>query len=143
MKIIEYYFCRGESFREDYGKLGELRSVVPDGVKFMALTATASPLTREGIIRSLFMNQPKLVYATPHKKNIVYVVKQKISLEEFVQMQILAVGRYMPRIIIFCKQYDQCLAMYSLFKLYLGPNFTNPCSAPDLSKYRLVDMYRG
>ena len=42
---------------------------MPDGVKFMALTATASPLTREGIIS---MNQPKLVYATPHKKNIKF-----------------------------------------------------------------------
>ena len=39
-------FHREGSFREDYGKLGELHSVVPDGVKYMALTATASPLTR-------------------------------------------------------------------------------------------------
>ena len=43
--------------------------------------------------------------------------------------------------IIFCKQYDQCSAMYLLFKQYLSPNFSIPCSAPDLSKYRLVDMY--
>ena len=35
----------------------------------MALTATASPLTRECIIRSLFMIQPKVVYVTPQKKN--------------------------------------------------------------------------
>lgn len=47
----------------------------------------------------------------------------------------------MPEMIIFCKQHDQCSAMYSLFKQYVGPNFTNPTSAPDLSKYRLVDMY--
>lgn len=117
---------------------------MPDGVKFMALTATASPLTRECIIRSLFMIQPKGVYVTPHKKNIVYFVKKKIGIEDFVRniaTLILAVGKYMPRMIIFCKQYDQCSAMYSLFKQYLGPDFTNPSSAPDLSKYRLVDMY--
>ena len=117
---------------------------MPDGVKFMALTATASPLTRECIIQSLFMVQPTVVYVTPQKKNVVYFVKQKIGLEEFVRYiatQILAVGRYMPRTIIFCKQYDQCSAMYSLFKQYLGPGFTNPTSAPDLAKYRLVDMY--
>ena len=127
-------FHREESFREDYGKLGELRSGVPDGVKFMALTATASPLTREYIIRSLFMVQPKLVYVTPQKKNIVYFVKQKTGLEEFVRhiaTQILAVGKYLPRMIIFCKQ---CSAMYSFFKQYLGPDFTNPSSAPDLLK---------
>ena len=85
MLFVKFLLCRGESFRQDYGKLGELRSVVPDGVKFMALTATASPLTREGIIQSLFISQPRLVYATPQKKNIIYIVKQKVGLEEFVQ----------------------------------------------------------
>ena len=47
----------------------------------------------------------------------------------------------MPRVIIFCKQYDQCSLMYRMFKYHLGPHFTIPSSAPDLSKYRLVDMY--
>ena len=31
--------------------------------------------------------------------------------------------------------------MYSMFKHYLGPNFTIPPNAPDLPKYRVVDMY--
>ena len=144
-KLLLYVIIhRGESFREDYAKLGELRSVVPNSVKFMALTATASPLTRECIIRSLFMVQPKIVYATPQKKNIMYSVKKKIGIEDFVReiaTQILAVGKYMPRMIVFCKQYDQCSAMYSLFKQHLGPNFTIPSSVPDLSKYRVVDMF--
>ena len=110
----------------------------------MALTATASPPTRVCIIKSLFMVQPKVVYITPQKKNIVYLVKQKIDLDDFVKhiaTQVLATGKYLPRMIIFCKQYDQCSVMYALFKQYLGPNFTSPPSAPDLSKYRLVDMY--
>ena len=32
--------------------------------------------------------------------------------------------------------------MFTLFKQYLGPNFTNPAGAPTtLSKYRVVDMF--
>ena len=72
---------------------------MPDGVKSMALTATASPLTRECIIQSLFMIQPKVVYVTPQKKNIVYFVQKQIGIEDFVRniaTQILAVGKYMP-----------------------------------------------
>ena len=31
--------------------------------------------------------------------------------------------------------------MYTLFQSILGANFTEPSGAPDLVKYRLVDMY--
>lgn len=51
------------------------------------------------------------------------------------------VGTKMPRMIIFCNKYDQCSAMYSLFKYYLESKFTSPPNSPDLIKYWLVDMY--
>ena len=139
-----YNLCRGESFREEYAKLGELRSIIPDKVNFMALTATASRATKERIFRSLCMLHPRIVYVTPQKKNIMYSVKKKEGMEDLVQsiaIQLVELGKNLPRVIIFCKQYDQCSAMYSMFKYYLGPHFTISPSAPDLSKYRVVDMY--
>ena len=137
-------FCRGDEFRPEYSKLGEVRSLIPPGVRFMALTATASKSSREHISRSLYMRRPALVYVPPQKKNIFYAMKAKMSMEELVHSlaeTLKCVGTAMPRIIIFCKKYDECSSMYAMFKFYLGKNFTSPPNSPDLTKYRLVDMY--
>ena len=110
----------------------------------MALTATASLTTRKIIFRSLGMFQPEIVYVSPQKKNMIYSVKKKENMENFVKeiaATLCTLGQHMPRMIIFCKQYDQCSSMYGLFKHYLGENFTIPSSAPDLAKFRVVDMY--
>ena len=50
-------------------------------------------------------------------------------------------GKCMPRMIVFCRQYDEYSAMYKLFRHYLGERFTIPHSAPHLAKHRVVDMY--
>ena len=47
----------------------------------------------------------------------------------------------MPRTIVFCRRYSECALMYSLFRNALETNFTEPPGAPNLVKYRLVDMY--
>ena len=114
-------FCRGDSFREEYSKLGELRSIVRDEVNFMALTATASRPTKECIFRSLSMLQPEMIYITPKKKNVMYSVKKKEGMEDIVKpiaSQLVELGKEMPRLTIFCKQYNQCSTMYHMFKYY-------------------------
>ena len=50
-------------------------------------------------------------------------------------------GVYYPRTIIFCKHYDQCSEVYHTFKSELRENSTFPQGAPNLAKYRIVDMY--
>ena len=40
--IIYYYFFRGGEFRQEYGQLAHIRSIVPDNTTFVALTATAT-----------------------------------------------------------------------------------------------------
>ena len=77
-------FFRGEDFRADYGHLGEVRSLLPTTVKVMALTATANQVSRTKTIESLRMETPKLIYKSPHKKNIFYCVRQKPAIEEVV-----------------------------------------------------------
>ena len=47
----------------------------------------------------------------------------------------------MPRTIIFSRRYVECAQIYGLFQQYLNENFTDPPGAPNLVKYRLVDMY--
>ena len=47
----------------------------------------------------------------------------------------------MPRTIIFCRRYVECARMYGLFEQYLSDSFTDPPGAPNIVRYRLVDMY--
>ena len=47
----------------------------------------------------------------------------------------------MGRIIVFCKQYTEVGLIYQFFKKTMKENFTEPIGAPDLSRYRLVEMF--
>jgi len=134
---------RGNSFRNDYKRLGDIRSLLPPLCKFMALTATASKSTRVQINCSLHMWNPKLVYMPP-QNNILYCVKETSTIDMIVKglcVPLRELSIQMPRIILFCKRYDQCSLLYRAFKVELGDSFTYPSGAPDLAKYRLVDMY--
>ena len=70
---------RGDDFRTDYGRIGELQAILPKCVHTMALMATATHLSCAKIIRSLRMNDPFLVYVSPHKKNIIYRIARNIG----------------------------------------------------------------
>lgn len=67
----------GDSFRRDFSTLGEVRSIIPDKVKVMALTATATKETRTCIIKSLNMQKPTIVSIPPVKDNIMYAIAKK------------------------------------------------------------------
>ena len=47
----------------------------------------------------------------------------------------------MPRVIIFCRRCEDCASIYDFFLSTLKHEFTEPISAPNVSKFRLVDMY--
>ena len=61
-------------FHCEYSQLGDIRSVIPDEVHVIALTATATIETRSIIIRSLNMVKPLVVSLHPGKSNISYSV---------------------------------------------------------------------
>ena len=112
----------------------------------MALTATATKSTRKEIIKSLDMQDPAIVSVSPMKSNIYYCVsnqeKPAVSKSFYPICEKLARKRVtMDRIIIFCRSYDEVTSIYYYFKHQLGTGFTEPCGAPDLTQYRLVDMY--
>ena len=61
---------RGETFRVAFSQLGTLRSVLPQKVNVMALTATATTKTRKIICRTLGMDNPVYVVDIPDRPNI-------------------------------------------------------------------------
>ena len=70
-------FDRGKKFRTEYSHLNEIRSIIPETVRVMALTATATNATRSFIIKSLSMQSPEAIYIPPIKNNIIYEVMEK------------------------------------------------------------------
>ena len=66
----------GHDFRQDYLLLNQLAEHFP-GVPRMALTATATPRTRDEIIHNLALNQPRLFVASFDRPNIRYSVAPK------------------------------------------------------------------
>ena len=47
----------------------------------------------------------------------------------------------MARVIVFCRQCEECAAVYEFFLSSLKEEFTEPVGAPNLARFRLVDMY--
>jgi superfamily II DNA helicase RecQ len=64
-----------QAFRPAYGRLGEFRAILPEGIPFLALSATFAPHIRQVVQRELIMspdhvtitlsiNRPNITYAT-------------------------------------------------------------------------------
>lgn len=90
------------------------------------------------------MINASLIYVSPHKKCIFYTVRHKPDVEDMVSTLAYTLKNLktaMPKTIIFCRRYNECAEIYSLFQQYLGEEFTEPPNAPDLVKYRVLDMY--
>ena len=84
-----FTFVRGQTgnagnvaFRKWYSFLNELRSLVSNGLPFMALTATASKHTKREIFRVVEFTTPHEIVESPDRRNIVYVCQQMDSGQE-------------------------------------------------------------
>ena len=138
-------FNRGDSFRRAFSRLSEVRSIIPNSVKLMALTATATKSTRYSICQILGMTEPSIVAVTPNRSNICYSVEKKegdteqtftVLVDEIREKRLA-----MSRVVIFCRSYEDVGHIYSFMKSSLGKEAVEPIGAPDVARFRLVDMF--
>ena len=144
MTILSAVYYRGETFRKDFARIGELRSIIPDGVNIMALTATASNSLRNGIMKTLGMRNAHVISISPNKRNIKYSVLNLETIDESfgpIADEIVEKQDGMDKVLIFCRTINDCSTLYFYFKKKLGSKFTHPEGAPDISKYRRVEMF--
>lgn len=142
--LIHFVNCRGDTFRREFSRIGELRSIVSSNVNMMALTATASRSLRRDVMKQLGMRNSLVVCVSPNKPNIKYVVKRFVTLEESfgsLADELLSKKDNMEKVLIFCRSINDCSTLYFYFKRKLGRSFTCPEGAPDISKYRRVEMF--
>ena len=57
-----------DAFRKWCGRVGEIRSLLPQGVPLLALTATATAATRKRIMQLLSFKQGIEIIVSPNKK---------------------------------------------------------------------------
>ena len=74
--------CKGDRFHREFSRLGEVRSIIPEHVSVMALTATATVSTRKEIIKSLD-TQNSIVSVSPMKENIFFCASRMKVNESF------------------------------------------------------------
>ncbi len=154
VKVTELYFMtvqhsshhRGESFRKEFANLGDIRSLVPETVRIMALTATATKFTRCSVSKTLGMVRPVTVAVSPNKPNIKYVVKGNPgTLEETFAPLVEELRRKRTstdRTIIFCRTYSQCSGVYMFMADRLGREMMEPIGTHyALQQCRLIDMF--
>ena len=48
---------------------------------------------------------------------------------------------YLPRVLIYCRKYQDSSSLYLSFKKELGVAFTETSDAPDIADFRIVDMF--
>jgi len=137
---------RGESFRKEFSELGDVRCLIPESVRIMALTATATRSTRQAVVKVLNMVHPKLVCISPNKTNIKYHVRMNVHTleEEFAPLveELRQKRKRLDRTIIFCRTYGQCAKIYMFISKRLGKEMMEPIGiCQDLVQFRLVDMF--
>ena len=136
--------CRGDNFRREFSRLGEIRSILPSHVNILAMTATATASLRRCVIKTLGLRNIVTITENVDKTNIIYSVLPFESIETSFRriIQRLRVERTrMPRTIIYCQTQDKCAQLYVLMKFHLKEERVEPLGAPDLPEYRLFDYF--
>ena len=127
-----------------FSKIGELRSILQENVKFMALTATATTETFHVVSQRLHMNSPNLIAIPPARDNIMYEVRPNITKEDlaiFLSNGLKEKRLNFPKTILFVREFSDCSNLYKLIRLKMGKFFTELPRYPDHYKFLLVEMY--
>ena len=134
----------GDQFRRAFAALGDLRSIIPTEVNVMALTATATIETFNIVSKRLSMKEPVLVALPPDRGNIFYTLEPKIDLERLSEDLCYGLCRKRtayPKTVVFVRRYRDCSDLYIALTRKLGEDMTDPPGYPNLSEYRLFDMF--
>ena len=122
-----------------------MRGLLDTSVNVMAMTATATKQTRKDICKSLGLVKPVMIIRSPEKQNIVYKVTRKIAdIEETFASLVEELSknrRNTNKTIIFCRTYEDTDHIYLFFKSMLGKEMMDPIGYPDISRFRLIDMF--
>jgi ATP-dependent DNA helicase RecQ len=114
-----------EAFRSDYGRLGELRSLMRKDVPFVTLTATSTVTVKNYIIENLSMQDCVEVLDSPNRTNIRYAVVD-IEIDNLYTSFSWLIDELMKsnistsKVIVFCRRKQHMKDLYELFMQHMG-----------------------
>lgn len=133
-------------FRKWFGCLGEIKSLIPNNVQFVIVTATATLATRAQLIESLEVSASQLytIEGNPNKANLMYILSymdkhtgvEEIFSKLIVELQTL--HSKAERTLIYCQTRKQCALLFRLFEVHLGPKMFYDKVLP---QNRVVEMF--
>lgn len=128
-----------------FAKIGNLRSLIPNTVNILALTATATTETYYVVTQRLAMSDISLIALPPNRDNISYEILHKINdvdqLITSLGSELLAKRILFPKTVIYVRSYSDCSGVYMRLKRYMGTAFTEPEGSPNITGFRLIDMF--
>ena len=110
----------------------------------MALTTTATRHTLACVFWCLSLHKPVIVAASPYRDNISYEITNNANMDKFTSSiceELKATGAKFPKTVVFVRSYKDCSYIYTMIMRKSGIYFTDPPGLPNVSKFRLVDMY--
>ena len=138
------FTCRSKDFRAEYGRLHELRALVPHGTPFIACTATATRSIKQEVISSLEMYDCKSVVTSPDRSNIYYEVHPRTDIGgdlHFLLDYLKRLRNQAPRAIVYCRSLNTSADLYAYFHFELGEKAYFPDGAVKISDNRLFGMF--
>ncbi|XP_069110005.1 ATP-dependent DNA helicase RecQ-like [Argopecten irradians] len=131
----------GDEFRTDYGKLSELRSLLPKA-PMLALTATASPNSRQSLLKKLCMERGNIIVKNCDRKNINLncIKAPRDAKTAFLWLiECLKTEKQLcQKTVIYCRSIKSCS---QLFKLFIDAIGYQAYCGPKCAKKRLFAMY--
>ena len=113
-------------------------------MKILALTAIATQETLQVVTERLAMDNPALVTLPPHRANILYRVQPVTKLDELssaIAGELADKLTAFPKTVLFCRQYRDSSDLYAAILHKMGTSFAEPLGYPDLSQFRMVELY--
>ena len=136
-------FCdfRGDSFRAVLERIGEVHSILQQGINVMALTVTVTQTVRFSLSKIIGMRHPFVLAISPCESNIMYSVGSFESVEvsfKPLAERLKSDRTNIPQTIIYGRTFNICA---DIFMRELGESITEPIDAPDISTFRLVNVF--
>ena len=135
----------GTVFRAWYGEVCQLRSLLPNGVPFSAMTATSTSLVCKVILDQLSMRDARIISVSPDRQNIRYsvvVASRDLDLSfKWLMDELLEHKTETPKTLIFCRSIQSCSNLFKLFLFTLKQFAYFPEGSPPSVQSRLFAMY--
>ena len=114
--LFSFIIFRSKEFRSEYGKLHELRALVPRGTPYVACTATATHSIKEEVIAHLEMSGCGKVMTSPDRANIYYEVCSRTDIGNDLQLlidQVKQLRSKAPQAIVYCRLLNGWADLYA------------------------------